>query len=154
MRNLAVVATAYHARWFYVESEQLGAGGYSAAIGGKRMAEAKHRCLSSGQGKSTAWKLVGWAVEHSGGGCGGGSSCSVRSGGVRSGSGGGGSGRDGGGGDAGGSGAAAVVVAVEAELGLASDSALEAGMPLRQARNFFGLQFQGIRAPDDDDYDD
>jgi len=40
------------------------------------------------------------------------------------------------------------------ELGLASDSALEAGMPLRQARNFFGLQFQGIRAPDDDDYDD
>ena len=37
-------------------------------------------------------------------------------------------------------------------LGLAGDGALEANMGFRQARNFFGLQLQGVSVPED--YDD
>ena len=41
-----------------------------------------------------------------------------------------------------------------AQLGLAGDGALESELGTRQVRNFFGLQLQGVKLPDDEDYED
>ena len=39
------------------------------------------------------------------------------------------------------------------QLSLSGDSALEREMGAQQVQNFFGLRLQGVRVPDDDDYD-